>query len=93
MENFFVFALFSQYVLDVLVHDERMDPVFTPSDVEEFRTAWREEFGEDLPREKAVVIADRFLRTIHLIVKLADRADAKVAARMTIDEHGKEMAK
>ncbi len=70
-----------------------MDPVFTPADIEEFRTIWREEFGEELPQEKAVVVADRFLRTIHLIVKLADRADKKLATSRTIDEPGKQMAK
>lgn len=63
-----------------------MDPVFTPADIEEFRTIWREEFGEDLPQENVVVVADRFLRTIHLIVKLADRADAKVLAKTTLDD-------
>lgn len=74
------------YVPALLCHDEEMDPVFTPADIEEFRTIWREEFGEDLPQENVVVVADRFLRTIHLIVKLADRADAKVLAKTTLDD-------
>lgn len=61
-----------------------MDSVFSDKDIEGFRSIWREEFGEELPREKAPVIADRFLRTIHLIVKLADRADARILAT-TVD--------
>ena len=83
----------SHYTDFVLCHDEERNPLFTSPDIEEFRTIWREEFGEDLQQEKAVVVADRFLRAIHLIVKLADRADAKAVTIAAVDEPEEEMAK
>lgn len=70
-----------------------MDPLYTPSDIEEFRAIWREEFDEDLSPERAELIANRFLSAIHQIVTLIDRADAKEAAQTKFDEGANEMAK
>ena len=56
--------------------------MFLPAEaIEEFRRIWKEEYGEDLPSEKAVAVAERFLSAIRLMFILADRADQKETKR------------
>ncbi len=57
-----------------------MIPALSPSDIEDFRRIWREERGEELPLDRAQLIAPRFLSVIHQIATLCARADARVRA-------------
>lgn len=70
-----------------------MDPLFTATDIEEFRAIWRDEFDEDLPPERAELVAQRFLSTLHLMLTLAERADAKALSKSKFDESANQMAK
>ncbi len=53
------------------------EPIFSDQEIEEFRQSWFEEFGEQIDVDTARLRADRFLRTIALIVKLSDRASQR----------------
>lgn len=77
------------YLHILACHAESMDYTLTPADIEEFRAIWREEKGEELPLERAEIIAPRFLSVIHQIVTLCDRADVKAAA---LDDPATQMA-
>lgn len=44
-----------------------------PEAIHEFRRIWHEEYGEDLPFEKAQIIAERFLSGVHQMLTIKDR--------------------
>lgn len=68
-----------------------MDPILTPEDIAEFRTIWREEFGEELPMERAAPVAERFLSALHQIISLAERPDETVSTVEQFDGTRNEM--
>jgi len=68
-----------------------MDPILTPEDIAEFRTIWHEEFGEELPIERAAPVAARFLSALHQIILLSDRADARLSPAAQFDGSRSEM--
>ncbi len=42
--------------------------------IREFQNIWLEHYGEELPADEAMMIAERFLSGIHQMLTLADRA-------------------
>lgn len=68
-----------------------MDPILTPEDIAEFRTIWREEFGEELPIERAAPVAERFLSALHQIISFAERSDATISTPAQFDGKAIEM--
>jgi hypothetical protein len=43
-----------------------------PEAIHEFRRIWREEYGEDIPFDKARLTAERFLSGIHQMLVIKD---------------------
>lgn len=56
-----------------------------PEAIHEFRAHWRREFGEDLSLDAARAEAERVLRTIHKLLTLRDRADARAIGSTALD--------
>ena len=60
--------------------DVGMDTFLTAQDIEEFRTIWREEYGEDLPPDRARSEAERLLRFVYQVRTLYSRRENSRAA-------------
>jgi hypothetical protein len=52
-----------------------MDPLISPKAIEEFRAAWRVEFGQELSPEQAGIEAESLVRTVHMIFLAAARIE------------------
>lgn len=56
-----------------------------PAAIHEFRAIWREEYGEDLPFERAQSVAERFLAGVHqmLLVREPRRSKSSTDGHLT----------
>lgn len=54
-----------------------MTSVFSPKDIEEFRTIWREEFGEELSLDRARAEAESLLDLVYQLRTIVQRRSNK----------------